>query len=193
MGRARVALPEVGGQYVYLQRAFHPVVGFLYGVALLFIINGGSLAAVSMLFAVHTSNRSLVSLGPVGVQVVAAGTLVTLTAINAVGVRAGKWTNNILMTAKVAGMVALVGLAFAHGSTPATTFAVTERPEGASLLQLMLTALVRSCLPTAGGRVAPASPARSRIPRATCRARTSSASSASWCSICRSTWRISGC
>src|SRR4029079_3783509 len=39
--------PEVGGQYVYLQRAFHPVVGFLYGVALLFIINGGSLAAVA--------------------------------------------------------------------------------------------------------------------------------------------------
>src|SRR4029079_7202100 len=39
--------PEVGGQYVYLQRAYHPVVGFLYGVALLFIINGGSLAAVA--------------------------------------------------------------------------------------------------------------------------------------------------
>src|SRR5207249_8574317 len=41
--------PHVGGQYVYLQRAYHPVVGFLYGIALLFIINGGSLAAVSIL------------------------------------------------------------------------------------------------------------------------------------------------
>ena len=39
--------PDVGGQYVYLQRAYHPVAGFLYGIALLFIINGGSLAAVS--------------------------------------------------------------------------------------------------------------------------------------------------
>ena len=42
--------PEVGGQYVYLERAYHPIVGFLYGVALLFIINGGSLAAVAILF-----------------------------------------------------------------------------------------------------------------------------------------------
>ena len=39
--------PQVGGQYVYLQRAYHPVVGFLYGIALLFIINGGSLTVAS--------------------------------------------------------------------------------------------------------------------------------------------------
>ena len=54
--------PQVGGQYVYLQRAYHPVVGFLYGVALLFIINGGSLAAVSILFASYV-DRSFVPLG----------------------------------------------------------------------------------------------------------------------------------
>ena len=43
-----------------------------------------------------------------------------LTAVNAVGVRAGKWTNNTLMAAKVTGMMALVALAFARGSTPAS-------------------------------------------------------------------------
>ena len=59
--------PHVGGQYVYLQRAYHPVVGFLYGVALLFIINGGSLAAVSILFASYV-DRSFVPLGPAGVR-----------------------------------------------------------------------------------------------------------------------------
>jgi len=48
--------PHVGGQYVYLQRAYHPVVGFLYGIALLFIINGGSLAAVSILFASYVDS-----------------------------------------------------------------------------------------------------------------------------------------
>src|SRR5262245_38084337 len=133
--------PEVGGQYVYLQRAFHPVVGFLYGVALMFIINGGSLAAVSMLFGSYV-DRSLVPLGPTGIRIIAAVTLVTLTAVNAAGVRAGKWTNNILMTAKVAGMLALIVMAFAHGSTPATTFAFAEQPAGRSWLQLMLTALV---------------------------------------------------
>src|SRR5262245_24977362 len=132
--------PEVGGQYVYLQRAFPPVVGFLYGVALLFIINGGSLAAVSMLFGSYV-DRSLVPLGPTGIRVVAAATLVMLTAVNAIGVRAGKWTNNTLMAAKVAGMLALIALAFAHGATPATTFALPERGPHASALQLLLTAL----------------------------------------------------
>ena len=106
--------PEVGGQYVYLQRAYHPVVGFLYGVALLFIINGGSLAAVAILFASYV-DRSLVPLGPAGIRAAAAAALIVLTAVNAVGVRAGTWTNNLLMGAKVLGMLALVALAFGRG------------------------------------------------------------------------------
>ena len=55
-------LPVVGGQYVYLARAWHPVVGYLYGIALLFIINGGSIAAVSILFASYL-DASLLPLG----------------------------------------------------------------------------------------------------------------------------------
>jgi APA family basic amino acid/polyamine antiporter len=113
--------PQVGGQYVYLQRAYHPVVGFLYGVALLFIINGGSLAAVSILFASYV-DRSFVPLGPTGVHVAAAAALVVLTAVNAVGVRAGKWTNNLLMGAKVLGMLVLLALAFGSGPSPASHF-----------------------------------------------------------------------
>jgi APA family basic amino acid/polyamine antiporter len=113
--------PHVGGQYVYLQRAYPPVVGFLYGIALLFIINGGSLAAVSILFASYV-DRSFVTLGPVGVRAAAALALVVLTGVNAVGVRAGTRTNNLLMAAKVGGMLALVALAFAHGPVPASRF-----------------------------------------------------------------------
>ena len=116
--------PEVGGQYVYLQRAYPPVVGFLYGVALLFIINGGSLAAVSILFATYV-DRSLVTLGPVGIRAAAAAALVALTGVNAIGVRAGKRTNNALMAAKILGMIALVALAFggrASSPGPASRF-----------------------------------------------------------------------
>jgi APA family basic amino acid/polyamine antiporter len=32
-------MPKVGGQYAYLREAFHPLVGFLYGWALLMVIN----------------------------------------------------------------------------------------------------------------------------------------------------------
>jgi APA family basic amino acid/polyamine antiporter len=113
--------PHVGGQYIYLQRAYPPVVGFLYGVALLFIINGGSLAAVSILFASYI-DRSFVTLDAAGIRIVAALALVGLTAVNAFGVRAGKWTNNVLMGAKVLGMVALIALAFGRGAPPASRF-----------------------------------------------------------------------
>jgi APA family basic amino acid/polyamine antiporter len=134
--------PQVGGQYVYLQRAYHPVVGFLYGIALLFIINGGSLAAVSMLFGSYV-DRSFLPLGPAGIRIAAGLALVVLTIVNMLGVRAGKVTNNILMTAKVAGMLALVGLAFGHGSAPASHFdaSASTIAHGFSL-HLLLTALV---------------------------------------------------
>jgi APA family basic amino acid/polyamine antiporter len=133
--------PDVGGQYVYLQRAYPPVVGFLYGIALLFIINGGSLAAVAMIFALYV-DRSFVTLGPAGVRMAAAAALVALTIVNIVGVRAGKWTNNALMAAKVAGMLALVAMAFAHGARPASTFAAAGPPAGGGSIRLLLTALV---------------------------------------------------
>ena len=118
-------LPHVGGQYLYLRHAYHPVVGFLYGVALLFIINGGALAAVSMLFASYL-DRSFVPQGPAGIRLVAAGALLTLTAVNAAGIRAGKLTNNTLMAVKITGILVLVGLAFGRGSAAASTFALSS-------------------------------------------------------------------
>ena len=133
--------PQVGGQYVYLQRAYHPVVGFLYGVALLFIINGGSLAAVSILFASYV-DRSFVPLGPIGIRVAAALALVVLTGVNAVGVRAGKWTNNVLMGAKVLGMLALIALAFGGGSAPASHFDASAAVFRGVSVHVWLTALV---------------------------------------------------
>jgi APA family basic amino acid/polyamine antiporter len=134
--------PEVGGQYVYLQRAYPPVVGFLYGIALLFIINGGSLAAVSMIFASYV-DRSFVPVGPQGVRLLAAGALIALTLVNILGVRAGKWTNNLLMATKVGGMLALVALALLRGARPASSFTISPAGMGSGrAFQLMLTALV---------------------------------------------------
>ncbi|MFN8061662.1 MAG: amino acid permease [Vicinamibacterales bacterium] len=134
-------LPHVGGQYVYLDRAYPPVVGFLYGVALLVIINGGGLAAVSILFATYV-DRSVVALGPTGIPLVGALALVTLTAINAVGIRAGKWTNNVLMATKIGGMVALVGLVLGHGAPPASRFAVGPGALDGTSVRTLFTALV---------------------------------------------------
>lgn len=134
-------LPHVGGQYVYLTHAYPPLVGFLYGVALLFIVNGGGLAAVSILFASYV-DRAYVSLGATGIKLAAASVLLVLTAINAVGVKAGKRTNNLFMAAKVIGMLALVALAFGGRATPASDFTVVGQAVDAGAVSTLFTALV---------------------------------------------------
>lgn len=133
-------LPRVGGQYTYLTHAYHPVVGFLYGVALLFIINGGALAAVAIVFASYLDG-AFVPLGPRGIRIAAALTLVVLTAVNARGVRAGKWTNNLLMAAKVGGILALMLLAFTWEAPERAAGPAAAVPTGPTL-GLLLTALV---------------------------------------------------
>src|SRR5215203_7293871 len=47
--------PEVGGQYAYLREAFHPGVAFLYGWALLLVVQTGGMAAVAVTFARYFS------------------------------------------------------------------------------------------------------------------------------------------
>lgn len=135
-------LPYVGGQYTYLARAYHPMVGFLYGVALLFIINGGALAAVAILFGRYIDS-AVVPLGPWGIRIAGATALAALTILNVLGVRAGKRTTNVLMAAKVGGMVALVALALGHGARPASTFeARAVLSAGSRELGLLVSALV---------------------------------------------------
>jgi len=52
----------VGGQYAYFKEAYHPVLAFVYGWALLFVIQTGGMAAVSVTFADY-SLRLLESMG----------------------------------------------------------------------------------------------------------------------------------
>lgn len=133
--------PHTGGQYVYLARAYHPLVGFLYGVALILIINGGGLAAVAIVFASYV-DRAFVPLRGTGVRVVAALALVVLTLMNAAGVRTGKRTNNVLMTAKLGGIALLLAIAFAGAGAPASEFRAPVVEGGAATLHLLFTALV---------------------------------------------------
>src|SRR5438128_404670 len=48
-------MPRTGGQYVFLQRAYGPFIAFLYGWALFAVIQSGSIAALSYVFAEYTT------------------------------------------------------------------------------------------------------------------------------------------
>jgi APA family basic amino acid/polyamine antiporter len=111
--------PEVGGQYAYLRDAYGPMPAFLYGWALLLVIQSGGMAAVAITFARYFGN--LVQLG-IPDSAVAVGVLATLTLINCLGVRSGSNVQSALMVLKILAIAALVlvGLAFApHGAANA--------------------------------------------------------------------------
>src|ERR1041384_3571675 len=48
-------MPQTGGQYVFLQRAYGSFVAFLYRWALFAVIQSGSIAAVSYVFAEYAT------------------------------------------------------------------------------------------------------------------------------------------
>src|SRR3954466_7318643 len=97
--------PEVGGQYAYLRDAWGPMPAFLYGWALLLVIQSGGMAAVAITFARYFLELTHL---PVPDGAVAAGALALLTAINCLGVRAGSNVQSALMVLKIGAIVFLV-------------------------------------------------------------------------------------
>jgi APA family basic amino acid/polyamine antiporter len=97
--------PEVGGQYAYLRDAYHPSVAFLYGWALLLIVQSGGMAAVAATFAKYVVTLTGVAMPDWLLAVV---TLLILTLINCLGVRSGSNTQTALMLLKLAAIAMLV-------------------------------------------------------------------------------------
>jgi len=101
-----------GGQYVYLRDAIHPLVAFVYGWSLLFVIQTGGMAAVALIFANHFFELFGRTANDFSNALLAAAALALLTAINCIGVRAGSVTQNIFMVLKLIAIAALVVAGF---------------------------------------------------------------------------------
>ena len=107
--------PAAGGQYVYLRDAYHPLVAFLYGWALLFMIESGAMAAVAMTFAeyavrlVSDQPQGSALVGQGGIRVIAIGAIVFLSLINYLGVVPGSRLLNVFVVLKIAALAVLIG------------------------------------------------------------------------------------
>jgi amino acid transporter len=112
------AYPHTGGNYYYLRRAFGNSLAFLFAWARMTVIQTGSIALLAFVFGDYASQ--LLRLGNYSASLYAALAVVILTALNIIGVRQGKQTQNWLTAAKVLGLVlvVIVGLAFASPSVP---------------------------------------------------------------------------
>jgi APA family basic amino acid/polyamine antiporter len=99
--------PRAGGQYVYLRDGWHPLLGFLYGWALLFLIESGAVAAVAITFATYALR--LVGRPEVAAVPLAVASIVLLSIVNYFGVKTSSRLLNVLVVLKVAALALLIG------------------------------------------------------------------------------------
>ena len=124
-GELAAMMPKAGGQYIYLREALGPLWGFLYGWTLFLVIQTGTIAAVGVAFgkflgvffpAVSKTNWIWhYGTGEVGLNtanLVAILLITFLTLINTFGVKLGALVQNVFTTAKVAALLAVVGVGF---------------------------------------------------------------------------------
>jgi basic amino acid/polyamine antiporter, APA family len=99
-------MPSVGGQYAYLREAYHPLVAFLYGWVLLLVIQTGGMAAVTVTFSHYFLELTGLH---ASIWQVAVTTLLVLTVVNCLGVRAGGTLQSTLMLVKILVIGLLIG------------------------------------------------------------------------------------
>src|SRR6266704_975776 len=105
------ALPEAGGQYVYLTRAYGPIWGYLYGWTSGVVINPASIAAIAVGFATYLG--FFIPLSDPGIKVAAVLSIAALTVLNSLGVKLGALTQNVLTVIKIGLLGALIAIAVA--------------------------------------------------------------------------------
>ncbi|MEO8725187.1 MAG: amino acid permease [Acidobacteriaceae bacterium] len=107
------AWPGAGGLYVYLRQAYGRPIGFLYGWALLTMIQTGTIATLAAAFSLYLGK--LLALTPLWAKFSGVACIAVLTLINILGVRSGKLVQNTIAICKVGGIALMVLLLFWRG------------------------------------------------------------------------------
>jgi len=130
-------IPVTGGQYQYFRVMYGDFVAFLYGWALFVVIQSGSIASITFVFAEYFNTvvplwqlddattsawaislpfATIYPLKQIGIKLLTAGAVGSLTLINAFGVREGGRVQGFFTVAKVAAILFLVFMAFTSTS-----------------------------------------------------------------------------
>ena len=111
------AMPKAGGQYVFLNKSYGPLWGFLYGWTAVAVINTASIAAVAMAFSEYLGFFFV--LGRFEIKVIAILSIIILTIINIIDVKSGARFQNLFTYTKIfaISIVILLGLTLNGGSS----------------------------------------------------------------------------
>ena len=147
------AMPQAGGQYVYLREAYGQLAGFLFGWMLCFVSIGGGLAATAVGFAEYLSfffpilslKNNIISIPIFSYvytismgQLVALSLVLLLSAINYVGVGLGKIFQNIVTVIKIGAIVVFIILGFVIRNPTHADLSISLSESGFGFGQLLI-------------------------------------------------------
>jgi len=149
------AMPEAGGQYVYLREAYGPMGAFLFGWILFLVYMTGGIAGLALAFAEYFGNffpslstetlllnkslkvfHSSIHISLSAGQFVGVAVILLLSFFNYLGVVFGKFIQNILTVIKIGIVTVIIILGFALGQGTAPNLALN--PGGWSFGQMVL-------------------------------------------------------
>jgi APA family basic amino acid/polyamine antiporter len=131
---------QTGGVYVYLKEAYGPPVGFLWGWAMFWSMHSGIIAAIGVIFARYTSY--FWPMGDAGINAVAIGVIVILSAINYVGVKQGSTVQTLFTAGKLLAILLIIVFGFALGSRLSEHFVGSATSPGGVRASQFATALM---------------------------------------------------
>jgi APA family basic amino acid/polyamine antiporter len=125
-----VLKPHAGGVYVFIRDGFGKLPAFLYGWGQFFVINTGSIAALSIAFATYFG--FFFPLSPVGVKLVAISGLAVVTLVNYFGAKSGGIFSDIFTMLKLAGIFSVIfaGLWWGSGANVHFNFSYSTANSG---------------------------------------------------------------
>ncbi len=158
-GELGAMFPRAGGLYVFLQQAYGPLWGFLYGWTAFLVIMSGGIAAIGVAFGdvlggfvpyfASTHQIAAVPIGSwtwtlAGSQVAAVLAILALSAINHLGLRHGAGLQNVLTWIKIGAILGLAIFGLSHSAPAAPQFlaAIPAQLGGTSLIAAFGVAMI---------------------------------------------------
>lgn len=120
-------MPNAGGQFIYLQRAYGKLTAFVYGWTVFTVIQTGVIAAVAVAFArfvgvlvpFFDEKNIVLSLGTFHIsttQLLGVASILFLTFLNSRGINNGKIIQRVFTSAKILALFAVIVIGFVAGS-----------------------------------------------------------------------------
>lgn len=120
-------MPDAGGQFIYLQRAYGKLTAFVYGWTVFTVIQTGVIAAVAVAFArfvgvlipFFDEQHIVLAIGGFHVsttQLLGISSVIFLTYLNTQGINNGKIIQRVFTSAKIIALFAVIVIGFIAGS-----------------------------------------------------------------------------